>query len=471
MSIGVWFRADLRLQDNPALYYACQKGQGVIGIYIATPKTWQRHDKAACQIDWMFRHLKTLKEELKKLNIPLLVKQCDYFSEVPQCLEQLIKSYKLNELHYNQQYEWDERRRDNLVEIRLKKAVRIHTYHDQCLTAPGLIKNSQEDPYKVFTPYKKAVLAYVSNNDALLQTLPQPPKLATKYREIANDWEILTVKHDKELSWCEVGEKNAHQQLALFVDQHIDNYDRARDYPFLDKTSRLSPYLALGVLSPRQCLQAVLDRKGLATLIDITAKSGASVWLSELIWRDFYRMICFCFPKVSRGQPFIAKTKQLSWHQDPEGFKAWCQGRTGIPIVDAAMRQLNQTGFMHNRLRMITAMFLTKNLFIDWHVGERYFMQNLLDGDFASNNGGWQWCASTGVDAAPYFRIFNPVTQSAKFDANGDFIRSYVPALRSLKAKEIHAPHKLKYKIENYPSPIVDLKASRAYTLSQFKAL
>ena len=193
------------------------------------------------------------------------------------------------------------------------------------------------------------------------------------------------------------------------------------------------------------------------------------MWLQELIWREFYQVVIFNFPNVCRGKPFKANTDQLPWRYDPQLLTAWQQGQTGFPIVDAGMRQLNETGWMHNRVRMICAMFLTKNLFIDWRLGERYFSEHLIDGDFAANNGGWQWCASTGTDAVPYFRIFNPTEQSKRFDPTGAYIRHYCPELGDFNEHEIHNPPELFR--GNYPAPIVNYKLSREYTLAAFKKL
>jgi deoxyribodipyrimidine photo-lyase len=232
-------------------------------------------------------------------------------------------------------------------------------------------------------------------------------------------------------------------------------------------TSTLSPYLASGIVSARQCFHyAMIKRHHAASSV------GFDTWISELCWRDFYKHILVAFPKVCRNQPFKDETKALKWQQDEVLFTAWCNGKTGYPIIDAAMRQLKKTGWMHNRLRMITAMFLTKDLFIDWRLGERFFMQHLVDGDFSANNGGWQWSASTGNDAVPYFRIFNPVLQSKKFDPDGRFIRQFIPEISHLSDQQIHLPHaKGQVSQLNYPLPIVDHSLARTFTLSQFNAL
>ncbi len=237
--------------------------------------------------------------------------------------------------------------------------------------------------------------------------------------------------------------------------------------PAVDGTSRLSVYLATGVLSPRQCLHRVLKEHP-AALDD----NRVFVWLNELIWRDFYRHLMVAYPALCKHQPFIQWTHNVEWQQNDEHFTAWKEGRTGYPIVDAAMRQMNDIGWMHNRLRMITASFLVKDLLLHWHGGERYFMQQLIDGDLAANNGGWQWAASTGTDAAPYFRIFNPTTQGERFDKQGEFIRHYLPELSDVPDSDIHQPHawaKKHNKVLDYPAPIVEHKEARKKTLDAFE--
>jgi deoxyribodipyrimidine photo-lyase len=229
----------------------------------------------------------------------------------------------------------------------------------------------------------------------------------------------------------------------------------------------LSAYLAIGVISAQQAMARLQLEAGDSLWQE---KSGAAVWLSELIWREFYKHILVAYPNLIKHQPFQQDTANIVWGNNPKWFQAWCEGKTGYPIVDAAMRQLNETGWMHNRLRMIVASFLVKDLQIDWRWGEAYFMSKLIDGDFAANNGGWQWAASTGTDAAPYFRIFNPVTQSERFDPKGEFIRLMVPELSKLNDKQIHWPHPLPMSIQ-YVRPVVDHAKARLLTLAMFKAV
>lgn len=254
-----------------------------------------------------------------------------------------------------------------------------------------------------------------------------------------------------------------------FCAEKLRQYDEQRDFPACPGTSRISPYLTLGIISVRQCLAAIE-----AALGQLPFERGAPgfVWLNELIWREFYQHLLVAFPHVSKHKAFKPETDHIRWLWDDARFTAWCEGKTGYPIVDAAMRCLNQTGWMHNRLRMIVASFLTKDLHIDWRLGERYFMQHLIDGELAANNGGWQWAASTGADAAPYFRIFNPTTQGQRFDEQGQFIKQWLPELELVPAKYIHTPHdwlKVFDPQDSYPAPIVDHSESRTIALALFQ--
>jgi deoxyribodipyrimidine photo-lyase len=256
----------------------------------------------------------------------------------------------------------------------------------------------------------------------------------------------------------------ARSRLLAYKDQ--------RDFPAINGTSTLSPYLAVGAISPRQCLAAAVECNAGRTH---DGQPGCDTWISELVWREFYKHILVGFPRVNKHRAFREETEELPWNDDDDQFQAWCDGRTGFPIVDAAMRQLRQTGWMHNRLRMVVAMFLTKDLFIDWRRGEQFFMQHLVDGDLAANNGGWQWSASTGTDAAPYFRIFNPISQSRKFDPHGAFIRRFLPEIAHLDDDAIHEPYGddaplLTTKLA-YPRPMIDRELSRERVLKAFSEL
>jgi deoxyribodipyrimidine photo-lyase len=467
-----WFREDLRISDNTALYHAAQQAtEGCLSVYFITPTTWQQHDIAACRVDFILRGLRELSKELASLNIPLLILECETFADIPTLLLKTCQQYKIQFVHFNQQYEFNERKRDEAV-IHLLEKNNIHTqgHHDQTIIPPNVIRTQKGETFTIFTPFKKAWIKYYQEHPITL--LQQPKKQLSM---IANTSTIpATIKNFNSLVASDIwlaGENAAQKRLRYFVDNIIAHYKKWRDFPAIDGTSKLSPYLATGMISPRQCLQAALEfnQKKLDS-----GNEGAIQWISELIWREFYKDILLNFPRVSKHQPFKLITNKLQWDNNPTYFEAWKQGKTGFPFVDAAMRQLQQTGWMHNRLRMLVAMFFTKQLWLDWRQGEQFFMQHLIDGDLSANNGGWQWSASTGTDAVPYFRIFNPITQSERFDPEGKFIRQYCPELSELDNKSIHDPYArgdVFLSCLNYPKPIIDYKMSRERVLKEYKAL
>ncbi len=470
----MWFRTDLRVNDNPALRSAAKAGESVIAVYCITPKTWQRHDKAPIQCQFILANLQCLSQSLAALNIPLLIKEVDYFSECADVIASLCDEHDCDAVYANKQYEVDEIKRDKKVSARLAKDNRVlYTCDDQVVSAPGEVLNKQGKAFKVFTPFKKAWLARVA---ATRQWQPNEPvkkskKLSVSPSSIPNA--VAGFSGEFDLSLYPAGEEAACELVSDFIQSRVEQYRDDRDFPGIEGTSRVSAYLVQGVISPRQCIELLCDEYKVGNVDELAKYEGAACWLSELVWREFYKHILVHFPAVCRHKPFKAETDKLHWSYDEAVIQAWCEGRTGVPIVDAGMRQLVQTGWMHNRLRMVTAMYLTKIAFVDWRVGERFFMQHLIDGDLAANNGGWQWSASTGTDAAPYFRIFNPTTQSERFDASGEFIRTFCPELAALDNKTIHDPYArgVKPGTLDYPLPVVDYKQGRASTIAAFKEL
>lgn len=476
----VWFREDLRISDHAALYHASKQTEaGVVALYIITPDTWRSHDVAACRVDFWLRGLKALQNDLAKLNIPLYLLSLNTLDDIPSALIHLCKHWHITAVHAHHRYEINEKRCDTKVEEALASIqVTWHSYHDQTILPPDTVKTQQETWYTVFTPYKKAwmkILSYhgvpallpcPSTQQLLKLTIPSALSMSVDIPSNLSGW-ISQI----DPTYWPAGEAAAKSRLQIFLQHKAKQYQKNRDYPDLNGTSQLSPYLATGMLSARQALHALLaDNQGFVDSGDV----GLLTWLNELIWREFYKMILVAFPRVGMHKPFKLSTERLQWHKNHEHLIKWQQGVTGYPIVDAAMRQLREMGWMHNRCRMITAMFFTKNLWLDWRLGEKWFMQSLVDGDLALNNGGWQWSASTGNDAAPYFRIFNPLLQSQKFDPKGDYIRRYCPELAGFDAKAIHAPYQFQpdlAKRVGYPEPIVDYAATRQYALAAFKVL
>ncbi|MDY7109598.1 MAG: deoxyribodipyrimidine photo-lyase [Planctomycetota bacterium] len=469
----VWFRSDLRVRDNPALHRACAEADsGVVGVFLICPKQWREHDWADAKVDFLLRTLEALSGELEKLNIPLLIRTVPTFRGAPKELFDAAHRHECDALYYNAEYEVNEQRRDEAVRNKFERAdvgVRIH--HDQAIVRPDAPRTSSDSFYTVFTPFKRSWMKHLDES-GIPEPLGRPkrqPEMIAQGDEVPSSVDGFDAADMSDL-WP-AGEDAARRRLRRFVQGDVSHYKSKRDVPADDITSRLSTYLALGAVSARQCLAAALDVN--AGRLD-GGRPGPATWISQLVWRDFFRHVLVGFPRVSMHRPFRPETDAVKWRDDDAQFRAWCEGRTGVPIVDAGMRQLKETGWMHNRLRMIAAMFLSKDLLLDWRLGERHFMRHLIDGDLANNNGGWQWSASTGTDAAPYFRIFNPFTQSRRFDSSGAFIRAYVPELADLDEKTIHEPHKLpddERAAIDYPDPIVDHAAGRDRAIAAFKAL
>lgn len=476
----VWLRSDLRVHDNTALSQAAARGP-VVAVVIPCYAQWMTHGHGANKLDFLRRGLHVLQQALAGHHIPLKVLDCDTFAEVPEALATLCTQLGVQALHFNDEYAVNERERDRLVRARLADSdIRLHRYTDMLAFTPGELLTGKGDYYGVFTPFSKRWHKEIDARRLALNEAPpvQNAPRDAEGREISGDaipalpdTLSVDVEHGPseplEAERWPAGEDAAQERLERFMTFRARRYHEQRDLPATRGTSELSPYLALGMISARQCYAAVLAENGSLADGDV----GLTTWVNELIWREFYQHILVGFPRVNRHRPFQRHTEALQWRDDDAGFAAWCEGRTGYPIVDAAMRQLVETGWMHNRLRMVTAMFLTKHLLIDWRRGEAYFLAHLVDGELGANNGGWQWAASTGTDAAPYFRIFNPTTQGQRFDKDGDFIASFVPELADLPAKRRHQPTADDCHACGYPRPIVDHKAARQRALDAFKAL
>lgn len=467
----MWFRADLRTIDNTALAMACQHPDTpVIALYFISTAQWQAHDVAGCKIDFELRTLQQLSDELARLNISLQILYSADFKQQLIDLKNFCQAQNITAVFYNKQYEINELQRDQQLQP-LLAGMTVHAFDDQCLVAPQHIKTGEGRFYSVYTPFKKAWLQHINQQGVSILGKPTPRTSLVLAPSPVPTQVLGFASHltdDIAQKYWPAGEQAALARLDIFCQQHIRGYKDNRDFPFhAEGTSRLSPYLAIGAISSRQCYQAAINEQQA-----YGASNGIDHWISELGWREFYKHIMVGFERVCKHQPFKLETNAIVWQHDEENFARWCAGKTGFPLVDAAMRQLHTIGWMHNRLRMVTAMFLTKDLGIDWRWGERYFMQHLIDGDLAANNGGWQWCASTGNDAAPYFRIFNPTLQSLKFDANGDFIRHYLPELAHLDNKTIHEPHgKQRQLFLDYPMPIVDHKAAAKRSIEVFESI
>lgn len=466
MRAMVWFRTDLRVVDNSVLYRACADStKGVVGVFVIAPGQWLGHDYSAFKVRFILESLRDLSDRLARLNMALRVVHAEDIRGVPSAVIDLARTSRCDAIYFNREYEVDERRRDEAVRSLANAAgIRTHVGDDQVLIPPGDVRTAAGRVYTVFTPFRNAALRR-------LDAAPCSKPLGTPRRQQAMVGRPSDVPATV-LPWLtpsgegtfKGGERDGNGRLRRFARDRLGAYADARDMPALPGTSGLSPHLAVGTVSVRTCFHLARAAGG----------RGATAWVNELLWREFFIHVMSGFPRVCMHRAFQPRTERVPWSNRDDHFEAWRTGRTGIPIVDAGMRQLVTDGWMHNRVRMIAAMFLSKNLLIDWRRGEAWFMRHLVDGFLASNNGGWQWAASTGTDAAPYFRVFNPVAQSRKFDPSGAYIRRWVHELRDVPDELIHEPwgaRGARGVSTDYPGPIVDISASRARAIEVFRSL
>jgi deoxyribodipyrimidine photo-lyase len=464
-----WFRRDLRLSDNAGLYHALQSATAVYCVFVfdrdildALPVKTDR------RVEFIHGCVLELQQLLRAAGSDLIV----HHGRAAEVIPMLAQALKVDALFTNEDYEPAARERDRIVELALDEAgIAFHAFKDQVLFARDEVLTQAGTPFTVFTPYKNACLKRL--DDFYLRPYPTEKfssRLArsSKHSAVPTLTTLGFASTNLTSLGIKLGVSGALETLDDFLER-IDRYRDTRDFPSVRGVSYLSVHNRFGTVSIRRLARLAIDRRS----------AGADTWLSELIWRDFYFQILYHFPHAA-DSAFKPKYDKLSFKNNELLFSAWCEACTGYPIVDAAMRQLNQTGFMHNRLRMIVASFLTKDLLIDWRWGEKYFADNLNDFDQSANNGGWQWAASTGCDAQPYFRIFNPVSQSQRFDAQGKFIRRYVPELEKVPDKFIHAPWTLpplEQKLagciigKDYPAPIVDHDVARHEALAIYKSV
>jgi len=468
----VWFRRDLRDFDHAALYHALKNSNEVYCAFIFDTEILDRlSNKQDRRVEFILESVRELKAALQSNGGDLIVRHGCARELIPALALQL----NIHAVFVNRDYEPNAIARDADVAAQLaKNNITFHDFKDHVIFEKDEVLSLAGKPYSVFTAYKNAHLKKL--NDFYLKPYPVD-------RYIHN---LAKVAPDDLISLESMGFARTNLAAmrlptgmsggkALFEDfeNRIDRYKEARDFPAVKGVSYLSVHLRFGTVSVRHCARQARNRMAIAS-----ENGGSQTWLNELIWRDFYVQILYNNPQLATGKAFKTEFEDLAFPNDIKLFKAWCEGKTGYPLIDAAMRQINQTGFMHNRLRMVAASFLVKDLLIDWRWGERYFAENLIDFDLSANNGGWQWAASTGCDAQPWFRIFNPATQSERFDASGKFIRKYVPELGSCSDKEIHTPWQIPLLRQqsigvvigkDYPAPVVDHAAQRALALSLYK--
>jgi deoxyribodipyrimidine photo-lyase len=471
----VWFRRDLRAFDHAALHHALTLSNVVYCAFIFDEAILAPLPRTDRRVEFIHASLIELDTELHQLGGHLIVRHAVAAEDIPRLAAEL----GVDAVFVNGDYEPQAIARDEAVAARLEQAGRqFRSFKDQLIFEKNEVLTLAGQTFSVFTPYKNAWLKRMSTEpDCLAPWLVEPHAAALAPapagHRLPSLEEIGFAATNLRALGIPTGMSGA---AALFEDfiARIGAYDEARNFPAVKGPSYLSMHLRFGTVSVRHLVRTVNQ-----LVASGAGGAGAPVWLSELIWREFYAMILFHHPHVV-DHAFKPAFDAIAWESGPaadEAFAAWCEGRTGYPLVDAAMAQLNQTGYMHNRLRMVAASFLVKDLGIDWRRGERYFALHLNDFDLASNNGGWQWAASTGCDAQPWFRIFNPVTQSEKFDAHGRFIRRYLPQLDALDDKEIHAPWLVPALLleqkgirlgKDYPEPIVDHAEARTRTLERY---
>lgn len=446
-----WIRRDLRLTDHRALFEACNEHEEVAVVFVFDTNILDAlPNRADRRVTFIVQSLQELDKKLKDQGSRLIVLHGDPILEIPQ----LASKLNVDRVITSRDFEPYALQRDASVNQTLKElGIQLQTVKDQVIFERGEVLSQSDSPFRVFTPYSRRWLDLFSQGPHAASFDPDLTKLipAEQLENLGTDLSYKTIGFTENNPWLKAGELAANEALDVF-ESKIDHYGEARDIPSLNGTSFLSVHLRFGTISIRQAVRAAHRHDS----------TGAKKWLTELIWRDFYQDVL-----ATTFDPIYADMK---WPGQREHFEAWRDGQTGYPIVDAAMRCFKETGWMHNRLRMIVASFLTKDLLIDYKLGEQYFAENLLDFDLASNNGGWQWAASVGCDAQPYFRIFNPYLQSQKFDTEGKFIREWVPELTNLDSRSIHQPSEMEAIMSGYPTPIVDHYVQRTEAIALFKS-
>lgn len=467
-AIIVWFRQDLRVEDNPALSHA--KDAPIIPLYIWDEKG--PTPPGAASRWWLNKSLSSLEQSLKDKGVTLIYRRGDPLT----IIQGLIKDYRVSSVYWNDCYEPSAKKRDKEIEKALKSQVDCQSFNASLLISPESFLTKANKPYQVFTPFWKALKDHLpviipSSNIVKLRgfskNIPSDDLKDWKLHPEHPDW-----SQGLEETWAP-GEEGAKKKLQTFLAEKLSSYKAERDFPALDSTSRLSPHLHWGEVSPRQVWYALTSQS-----LNVSAEESFS-FLRQIAWREFSYYLLYHFPDLPHI-PLQKKFLNFPWVEDPESLQAWQRGETGYPLVDAGMRQLWETGWMHNRVRMIVASFLIKDLLIPWQEGAAWFWDTLVDADLANNSASWQWVAGSGADAAPYFRVFNPVLQSQKFDPEGAYIRRWVPELQNLPTQYIHAPWEAPPNVlenagitlgDTYPRPLVDHKVARLRALEAFQRL
>jgi deoxyribodipyrimidine photo-lyase len=467
-AVLVWFRRDLRLEDNPALSSAVSLGLPVVPVYVHAPDEEGEWSPGAASRWWLDRSLREIEASLAACGAKLVVRR----GPSAKALDEVIRETKAKAVYWNRLYDPELTARDTRIKSDLvHRGIKAESFNGSLLFEPWEIKNLSGRPFQVYSAFAKAALKIGVNQE----TSPAPRKIAGP-ESSPSSIGIDALGLEPRLDWAKgfgerfrPGEKGGHAALSSFAKKAVDGYAKGRDLPAEVGTSRLSPHLHFGELSVRAVWASLSGRRGV----------GVETYRKELLWREFAHHLLFHFPHTP-NEPLRGEFRSFPWREDAPGLKAWQKGLTGYPIVDAGLRELWATGWMHNRVRMIVASFLVKDLRISWLEGARWFWDTLVDADLANNTLGWQWTAGCGADAAPYFRVFNPVLQGGKFDPRGDYVRAWVPELVALPEKWIHRPWEAPGDVlakagvalgKTYPAPVVDHARARLDALAAFKTL
>jgi deoxyribodipyrimidine photo-lyase len=476
-----WFRSkDIREDDNRGLHAAAEKakeGSGsLITMYLFSPKDMEWHGTSAPRSDFILESLRKLKSSLQEKNIPLAIVTVEERGQKTDRVMQFVKDHDVSHVYANIEYEVDELRRDIKVakHVQDQEGLSFDALHDQTVVKPGTVVTGSGGPMKVFTPYHKAWLAETKDDPSLLDLVPAPKgndKDALKQFKDLFDSEIPSLPESKQFEGKEdqerirklwpAGHDAGIKRVHEFLDRKIGTYAQDRSMPALDPSSRLSPYFSSGIISVREAL-AITKKWNNNEHFD-QGDAGVAAWVREIVFREFYRQVTVITPHTTMNLPQNLKFDNVEWEDDEEGWEKWCKGTTGVPFVDAGMRQLNSEAYMHNRLRMNTSSYLSGNLLLDYRRGERYFAEHLIDWDMSNNTQGWE----------PSYTIFNPVAQAEKCDPDGDFIRKWVPELKDVKGKAVFSPHERLSKAEfeklDYPAPHVDYRESAQRAKERYK--
>lgn len=477
-----WFRSkDLRVSDNVGLYNASslatdqEKPLVCVYVYCAPEFVW--HGTSPARVDFILQNLNLMQQELKALKIPLVILDAPERKKIVPAISQFIKDHGISHVYANYEYEVDELRRDTKFLEQIGKDAHLSLHHDQCIVEPGTMRTGSGGPMKVFSPYHRAWLAEVKDSPELLDTLPAPQKQSDDNAKAVSslfDRDIPTAPDVKKFASTDdrqrirklwpAGTAAGLKRRDGFISNYIEDYAATRSNPAKNSTSRMSAYFSAGVVSVRQALSKIKEyNSGSSDFSSSGSTAGVSAWVREIVFRELYRQTTLTTPHTVMNLPTNLKFDFVQWEDDEEGWYKWKEGRTGVPFVDAGMRQINHEAYMHNRLRMNVSSYLYCNLLLDYRRGERYFAETLIDWDLNNNTQGWE----------PSYTVFNPVTQAEKNDPKGDFIRKWVPELKEVEGKAVFDPYhrlpKEEFRKLGYPEPHVDWNETKARAIERFK--